>query len=156
MGLSENLQQETVDRLALRKPVVGIATDTVEDLVQRMREAKLGCAVIVDDDRKPIGMLTESMLREILLHKPESLLETVAKHMSDRWPWVRLSDPVADVLEAMELKNVRFLCVVDEEDRLHSLTGQKCLMEYVADHFPSQVMVQRVGSVPTLHEREGA
>ncbi len=156
MGLSENLQQESVERLARRQPVVGKASDPLKELVRRMREAKLGCAIIVDDDQKPIGMFTESMLREILLHKPGCLDETVDKHMSDRWPWVRITDPVEDVLEAMELKNVRFLCVVDEDDRLHSLTGQKSLTEYIAEHFPGQVMVQRAGTGPTMHEREGA
>lgn len=156
MGLSENLASETVRRMALREPVTGRAEQRVADLVRRMRDGKLGCAVIVDDDQKPVGMLTECMMRDLVLHKPAALDDPVEKHMADRWPWVTLDDPVADVLEAMELKNVRFLCVVDADGKLQGVTGQKGLMEYVADHFPSQVMVQRVGSVPTLHEREGA
>ena len=76
--------------------------------------------------------------------------------MAEQLPWVKLSDPIADVLEAMQLKNLRFLCVIDEEGQLAGLTGQKGLMEYVADHFPSQVMVQRIGSKPYITDREGA
>ena len=75
--------------------------------------------------------------------------------MAKQWPWVQTSDPIVDVLEAMLTKNVRFLCVVDEEGRVVGLTGQKGLMEYVAEHFPGQVMVQRVGCAPYLN-REGA
>ncbi len=56
----------------------------------------------------------------------------------------------------MKIKNVRFLCVVDEDRRVVGLTGQKGLMEYVADHFPRQVMVQRIGCTPFLATREGA
>ena len=66
------------------------------------------------------------------------------------------SDPIVSVLESLELKNIRFLAVVDEDGRLAGLTGQKGLMEYVADHFPGEVMVQRVGQTPFLHQREGA
>ena len=43
----------------------------------------------------------------------------------------------------------RFLCVLDEDGRTRvALTGQKGLSEYIADHFPQQVMVQRVGGKP--------
>ena len=67
-----------------------------------------------------------------------------------------MTDPIADVLAALELKNVRFLAVLDEEGRLVGLTGQKGLMEYVADHFPGQVAVQRINCGPFPQEREGA
>jgi hypothetical protein len=45
--------------------------------------------------------------------------------------------------------------VVDEEGKVTALAGQKSLMEYVAEHFPGQVMVQRIGC-PPCSEREGA
>jgi CBS domain containing-hemolysin-like protein len=96
------------------------------------------------------------MLTQIVARSPHSVNETVVTHAADNWPWVRLSDPITDVLEALETKNIRFICVVDEEGRVAGLTGQKGLMEYVAEHFPGQVMVQRIGGTPYLHEREGA
>jgi hypothetical protein len=60
------------------------------------------------------------------------------------------------VLAALEFTNIRFLIVVDDRGRLAGLTGQKGLMEYVAEHFPRQVTVQRIGCKPFLAEREGA
>ncbi len=83
------------------------------------------------------------------------LNEPIKVRMATQWPWVRDSDPIADVLEAMQAKNVRFICVVDDQGRVAGLTGQKGLMEYVADHYPGQVMVQRVGATP-YSKREGA
>ena len=56
----------------------------------------------------------------------------------------------------MQLKNLRFLCVVDENGQVAGLTGQRGLMEYVAEHFPGEVMVQRIGQPPYLSDREGA
>jgi CBS domain-containing protein len=156
MGLQENMQKETVSRLALRAPVTADRDTTVRQAVTLMRERKLGCTIVIDQDGKPIGMFTESMLTQLLAENAAGIDEPLEKHMTEQLPWVRSTDPIVNVLEAMELKNTRFLCVVDDEDRLAGLTGQKGLMEYVAEHFPSQVMVQRIGGKPYTQDREGA
>lgn len=155
MGLLQNMLDEPVTRLTLRPPVVCKPSDTVEDAIERMREKQLGCVIVVDKEDKPLGMLTESMITQLLLQDPPPLDAPLQEHMADQWPWLYLTDPIADVLEAMQARNVRFICVVDKHGRVAAVTGQKGLMEYVAEHFPRQVMVQRVGCEPLLN-REGA
>ena len=156
MGLQQNFRDQTVSELEIRQPVVVTAELTVRETVEAMRTADLGCAIVIGADRKPLGLFTESMLTQMLVHGSNFLEEPIERHMTDRCPWVELTDPVADVLEAMQLKNVRFLCVLDDEGRVAGLTGQRGLMEYVAEHFPGEVMVQRVGQPPYLSDREGA
>jgi len=155
MGLQENIRTEPVASLKIRDALTVTAATVVRDAVQLMRDRNLGCVFVIDEDRKPKGIFNESILNEILAHNPSAMEETVEKHLA-RCPWVRSTDPIADVLEAMQLKNVRFLCVVDEQDRVVGVTGQRGLMEFVADHFPDQVMVQRVGQSSCLSDREGA
>ena len=46
--------------------------------------------------------------------------------------------------------------VLDNDGKVIALTGQKGLMEYIADHYPGQIMVQRVGVPPYSQSREGA
>lgn len=156
MGLFENMNTETVQNLNLRDPVLAKPEEKTRDVVARMRKHNLGCAILVDDERKPVGMFTERMLTQIVASKPDTLDDPVGSHAAERWPQVALSDPIISVLEALELKNVRFLSVVDENGYTAGLAGQKGLMEYVADHFPSEVLVQRVGQKPYMHKREGA
>lgn len=155
MGLFENLQNEKVKDLNLRDPVLAKPDDKVRDVVQAMRKLNLGCAIVVDDGRKPVGMFTESMLTQMIAKEPNSIHDQVGEHCADHWPQVSLEDPVGTVLDALEIKNVRFLSVVDATGRIAGLTGQKGLMEFVADHFP-QVTVQRVGQSPSMKTREGA
>ncbi len=155
MGLFENVKNERVSSLNLRDPVLVKPTDKLRDTVLEMRQQNLGCAILVDDDRKPVGMFTENMLTQIVANHPEAMDDPVDKHAANPWPQVKLSDPIGAVLDALELKNIRFLSVVDDDGCIAGLTGQKGLMEYVADHFP-QVTVQRVGQSPTMHTREGA
>ena len=155
MGLHENMQNEPVTQLAMREPVTATQGTSVRDVIVRMREKKLGCAVVVDN-QKPTGILTESMITQMLAKGAPFLDDPIEEKMSEQCPWVKVTDPVIDVLEAMELKNIRFLAVLDDDARLVGLTGQKGLMEYVADHFPGQVMVQRIGIKPYMEQREGA
>ena len=81
--------------------------------------------------------------------------EPVGQHAANSWPQVAMDDSVDTVLLALEAKDVRFLSVVDDDGRLAGLTGQKGVMEYVADHFP-EVPTQRVGQNPSMKTREGA
>jgi CBS domain-containing protein len=156
MGLQENLRIERVGQLKLRDPVTVRENTLVRDAVTLMRNQNIGCAIVIDGERKPIGIFTESMLTEMVAHDVAGLNQPLEKHMAERCPWVKTTDPIADVLEAMQLKNTRLLCVVDEQGCVVGLTGQRGLMEYVAEHFPGEVMVQRIGQPSYLSDREGA
>jgi len=156
MGLRQNAQTDPVSRLNLREPILVSRNSTIREAIEKMRQGKLGCVIVVDDDRKPQGLFTEAMLRGLLLQSPAIVGEPVADRMATVFPWVQIDDPVETVLEAMELKNHRFVVVVDQEHRVVGLTGQKGLMEYIAEHFPQEVMVQRVGTKPYPSQREGA
>lgn len=156
MSLQENLSTEPVRRLNLRTPVLVDEASTVRDVVQAMRKARLGCAILVDGQSRPVGMFTEAILRETLARGARFLDEPVCEHAARTFPWVRLDDPVELVLDAMRSNNTRFICVVDDEQKVAGLTGQKGLMEYISEHFPRQVVVQQVGGEHYTHEREGA
>lgn len=155
MGLRENMKTEPVTKLALRAPILLGPEEKVRVAIEKMRQQKLGCVIVVDTNNRPLGMFTESMLTQLLARGQNILDDPVRTHMADRVPWVEERAPIADILDVMEVKNVRFLCVVNDEGRVTGLTGQKGLMEYIADHFPGLVMVQRVGCPPSMH-REGA
>lgn len=155
MGLYESLADEAVGTLTLRVPVLCSPDNTCGEAVGRMRRRKLGCTLVVDDDSKPLGIFTERMLTRLLVERPAALADPVEQRMSQHFVRVGLGEPVLRVLEAMRREDTRFVCVVDEEGRVAALSGQKGLMEFIADHFPQQVMVQRVGKRPP-QQREGA
>jgi CBS domain-containing protein len=155
MGLLENTRTEPVRRLSLRQPATVERDATVADAVRAMRDARLGCVVVVDADNRPVGMFTEAMLRTLLVRSSAVVDEAITAHMAEQFPCVLASDPIELVLDAMEAKNVRFVPVVDDEGRLMGLTGQKGMMEYVAEHFPRLVLGQRVGTHPFPAQREG-
>ncbi len=156
MGLFENMQTDRVSELACREPVLVRPEQPIREVVQAMREGGLGCAILVDEEQRPQGLFVERTLTQLLASNPEALDEPVADHVDSQWPQVTIDDPIAAVLKALVTNNTRFLPVVDKQGKVIKLTGQKGLMEFIADHFPDQVTAQRVGQKPYMQEREGA
>ena len=157
MGLIENIQKECVRDLPLRE-AIKIAPDlSVSEAVELMREKQLGCAVVVDDQDKPLGVFTERTVIDLLLEQPGDMgAISVKDHLDPDYFCLCEDEPLTKLVEAIQDRGARFLCVTDADGHVIALTGQKGLSEYVADHFPRQVMVQRLGGKPGTEEREGA
>ena len=156
MGLKQDLDSTTVEKLNLRPAVTISQIATIRDCVVKMREAGLGCVIAVDDNGKAVGMFTEGMLRHALNESVGILDDTLDRQMVARLPWVLPSDPIKMVLEAMEEHNFRFIAVLDEDHRVLGLTGQKSLMEFIADSFPYEVLTQDPTGVAVSRQKEGA
>jgi CBS domain-containing protein len=157
MGLKENLLREQVKDLPLREALTATEETLVTTALARMHEKRLGCVIVVDAGGKPLGMFTERTLIELLLREsvPWDTLR-VRDCLDKEWYTVPSTASVMQVLDLIRVKAVRFVCVVDEAGRAVGLTGQKGLSEYIADHFPRQVLVQRLGGKLGPENREGA
>ena len=156
MGLRENILSHPVSQLELRPVIAVKPTDSVRQALQQMRDKRLGCVVIVDQDNRPLGKFTERLLIRLLIKDPAALDEPVGDHMAHAWGSVKSGDSIARVIECMEEKKLRFVIVVDDQGRPIGLTGQKGVMEYLVEHFPRQIKVQETGSKLYMDDREGA
>ena len=156
MGLLQNIQREPVTSLTLREAITAPPTLPVPEAVTTMKKKQLGCVIVVDQQNKPLGTFTERSVVTLLHEDPNAFgSAVVGDHLDPKWSRVREKDPVLSVIKGMQIEDVRFVVVVDEQDCVVALTGQKGIMEYVAEHYPQQVLVQRVGSKPPAY-REGA
>lgn len=157
MGLKENLQTETVSKLPCREAILVPPDMSVKQAAGILQSKKLGCAVVVDPEGKPIGVFTERTLIALLLQQPDNLDNiSVRDHLEAEWFCVHDNDPISAVLDLVQNRGARFVCELDAQGKAIGLTGQKGLSEYIADHFPAQVMVQRVGGQLGMENREGA
>ena len=156
MGLRENILQEPVSRLPIREPVLVKATATVREAAAKMRAAHLGCAIVIDGRGKPIGKFTERKLMKVVLDDAGGLDQPVSDFMYPTGDPVPADAPIAAMVRIMQSKQLRFLTVVDKKGKAVGLTGQKGLMEYIAEHFPRQVKVQHTDDKLYMDEREGA
>jgi len=156
MGLAESIKTERVRDLPYRKPILLGEDASIASAIELMRAKRIGCAFIVDDMGRPLGFFTERKVIELLAQGYTDLDDIpLSEHMDDAWFAVHEDAPLCEVVDAIQRRGARFLCVTDEEGCVVALTGQKGLAEYVADHFPNLVTVGRVGGRPGL-DREGA
>ena len=155
MGLRDNLLTDSISQLALREALILDPGTLIRDAVVLMRSQRLGCVIIAEDDRIPIGVFTERELIKLLAQDASALDESVGGHLAPTWAIVKQSDSIAKALEAMHKNRMRFVCVTNDEGQAVALSGQKGLMEYIAEHFPQAVLTQTPGR-KTPSEREGA
>ena len=156
MGLKESVNEETVSSLPLRAVLAVKAATVVRAAVAQMRAKQLGCCVIVGHDGKPTGIFTERSVIDALVQDASLDNRTVAEFADPIYQVVNGDEPISRVWNAIVKDGFRFICVTDDDGQPIGVTGQRGLAEFVSEHFPQQIMVQRLGSKPWMQEREGA
>ena len=156
MNLYQKLLNQPVSDLKLRELITVSPQTTVRQAISKMKQKSIGCVVVVDEHGRPQGKFTERLLISLLLKTPNGLDEPVGDHMASTWAFVKKTDPIAQVIDHMDRLKLRFVCVVDDEDRAIALTGQKSVVEFLADQFPREVKVQLLSSKMYMDQREGA
>ena len=72
MGLLENMRNEPVSQLSLREPATAPPDATIRQAIERMREKKLGCVIVVDDDRSASAML-DAVDQDLWIHRKRAI-----------------------------------------------------------------------------------
>jgi CBS domain-containing protein len=157
MGLREDIMNETVDQLPLRRAVTVTPQTSTAQAIQLMRESKLGCVFVADEQGRPTGKFTERQVLKLICDCVP-LDEPVSKHVVPipQCGFVKMTDPIVKVLHGMLQTRLRFVCVIDDAGKVIALAGQKGLMEYITEHFPRQIKVQMMTSKLHMNTREGA
>jgi CBS domain-containing protein len=156
MGLRQAILADPIKDLDLRELVQAKPDEPVRQVIARMRERKLGCAVILDAAGKPVGKFTERTLIKLLRKNPAGLDEPIQRHMLTNPDTMRMTDTIGEAIDLMQSKSIRFVIVLDEQGKAVALTGQKGVMEYIAEFFPRQVKVQEMDAKLSMQKREGA
>lgn len=156
MGLKENICEDPISELELRELLTVKRKTTVGEAATLMRDNGLGCVIVIDSKGKPVGKFTERLVMKALLADAKAMSKPVDKFMYPDANIIRKDAPIADMIELLKTKELRFLCVTNRTGKAVGLTGPRGLMEYVADHFPRQVKVQTMDSKVYMDKREGA
>jgi CBS domain-containing protein len=105
--------------------------DKIRDVAIRMYEKKIGSVVVVDDEGKPIGIVTE-----------RDMVYVVARALAPDTPvWmVMTEDPivinenalVTEAMEKMRVQNIRHLPVVNAEGKLAGMISFRDIVDFTA------------------------
>lgn len=102
-----------------------VASDaTMDQILLQVTEKRMGCAVWVDDEHKPIGILTDGDLRRLLSQEKsrQEMFELGPSDVMTKNPVVAgESLCVLDAKHLMAQKGVSQLCVCNEDEKLQGM-----------------------------------
>jgi CBS-domain-containing membrane protein len=109
--------------------------------IKTMTERNIGSVVIVDDDMKVRGIVTErDLLRRLLGQSRDPNITNLSDIMTENIRTARPDDQVIDWLRQMSNERFRHLPVLDEEGRLINILSQG---DFVAYTWPELLLLLR-------------
>jgi len=156
MSIKTVALKEEVGHLDLDPPPLVVEESaSYGEVLGKMRRSNQGSAIVC---RKGViaGVFTDrDILNKYALEKP-SLKTPIGKLMTAKPVTIRPSATIGKAIETMHAKRVRNLPLTDSKGRPKGLLTVGCIIRYLADHFPAEV----VNLPPTLNqvisETEGA
>ena len=132
-------------------PMVMHANAQVSTAVQVMAKKNIGSMIIVDDDRKVTGIVTErDLLRRLLGEKLNQETTLLSDIMSTEIKTARPDDEIVDWLRLMSNERFRHLPVVDDDGRLINVLSQGDFVSYT---WPDLLGSFREKAVETMQGR---
>lgn len=122
------------DRLAASpkpEPFTVTADQKVSDAVSKMSELNYGSAVVVDADRKVVGILTERDIVKRLVDEGRDANQTPVSSIMTADPSVaRETDEIEQWMRTLSHKRFRRVPVVDGDNRIKAVLTQTDLVAY--------------------------
>lgn len=128
----------TVGRLCTREVFFARPEETVEEAAGRMLDNNVGSLVIIDEETRPVGILTDRDLAVRVVARDLVAQKTRVEDVMTRQPETvpeTLSLEVA--LERMKGGRRRRLIVVDEEGRLEGILTLDDMLALLVEEFES-------------------
>jgi CBS domain-containing protein len=117
--------------IMVKEVVTAKEHDKIRDVAIRMYEKRVGSVVVVDDEGKPIGIVTE-----------RDMVYVVARALAPDTPvWMVMTENpvvinenalVTEAMEKMRMQNIRHLPVVNDEGKLVGMISFRDIMDFTA------------------------
>jgi CBS domain-containing protein len=113
------------------RPLTGRTDDTVAESVAAMSAKSYGCIVIVDDDNRVSGIVTERDIMNKLVGKGGDPTTTkLGEIMTPDPKLARETDDILDWLRMMSNERFRRLPVIDDDGRIKAIFTQGDFVSY--------------------------
>jgi CBS domain-containing protein len=126
----------TIKRICNREVDTAGTEETARAAADRMAVRNVGSLVIIDEDRHPIGILTDRDLAVHVVGEGRDPIATlVGEVMTEEPRTIRESVPIEDALAMMRSLEVRRLPVVDSRRKLVGIVSVDDILSLLAEEF---------------------
>jgi CBS domain-containing protein len=128
----------TIGRICQREVDFADATESVFQAAERMHQRTVGALVILDGERRPIGIVTDRDLAiRAIARCRDPFTTTVAEVMTPRPKTIAEESSIEEALLLMRSGAFRRVPVVDREDRLVGMVTLDDVLMLLCEEFAS-------------------
>ena len=126
----------TVGRICVREVEIVASDETLQTAASQMRDRKIGALIVLDEDKKPVGILTD---RDVTIRVVADGLDcrqmTVADAMTELPYSITEETSIEDALAKMRRGPYRRLPVVNREHQLVGLLALDDILDLLSEEF---------------------
>jgi CBS domain-containing protein len=109
---------------------------SLSDTIALMQDRNIGSLVVVDANKRPIGIFTEAdVLRKVATQIEDLSAHTVAEFMTRNPDVLHADTPIAHALHLMSIHRYRHLPIVDEHGVVVDVISFRDVVYYLETHF---------------------
>ena len=147
MTIEQALRHEHLGNLPLSSPASVPPGTSLETTLRLMREQGVGCVLVCEGERL-VGIFTERDVLNKLIGSGVSESEIVDRFMTPRPAFLTPRHTLADAVSLMTQHGYRHIPLQDEHGRRAGMVAARDIVNYIAEHFPAEV----VNLPPRLHQ----
>jgi CBS domain-containing protein len=150
--MDEQLQEpSTLSSAIFKKPISDLETPpvietlkitaSIKDAIELMQSVKMGSVIIVDNNEKLVGIVTE---RDILIKVVGIITDLKGKSISEIMTPNPITlfetDMIAYCINSMHVGGYRHVPIVNKDNKPIALISIRDIVSYVMDHFPEEII----------------
>ena len=139
MTIEQALRDEKLGSVAVSNPTCVPRGTSLKDTLRVMREEGVG-AVLVCEGERLVGIFTERDVLNKLIGNRISESEPVDRFMTPEPAVLRRTDCLGDAVRMMTERGYRHIPLLDGQGLRDGLISAKDIVNYVAEHFPAEVV----------------
>jgi CBS domain-containing protein len=134
--VERSLMEEQIKSLQPVEPLTVALNTTLKQAIQIMRNKNIGCVVVTDDAGRLAGILTErDLLQKVAGQNLDHDQSLVDDFMSPAPESSKSEHPLAYALHRMIISDIRYLPLVDENDRPEGIISSRDVIAYMKKRF---------------------
>ena len=139
MTIEQALRDEKLGSVAVSNPTCVPRGTSLKDTLRVMREEGVGAVLICVGERL-VGIFTERDVLNKLIGNRISESEPVDRFMTPEPAVLRRTDCLGDAVRMMTERGYRHIPLLDGQGLRAGLISAKDIVNYVAEHFPAEVV----------------
>lgn len=147
MTIEQALRHEQLGNLPLSMPASVSPGTSLETTLRLMRDQGVGCVLICEGERL-VGIFTERDVLNKLIGSGVSESEAVDRFMTPQPATLTRRHTLGDAVRLMTEHGYRHIPLLDERGGRAGMVAARDIVNYIAEHFPAEV----VNLPPRLHQ----